>query len=92
MFILEEKLNLPHRIIIDERKELSISGVLEVKSFNDETLLLNSVSGSITVKGEGIKISSFNTKTGDLLASGKIYAVAYISQETKGGFFSKMFR
>lgn len=92
MFILEEKRNLPHKIIIDERKELSISGILEVKSFNEETLLLNSVSGCITVKGEGIKISNFNTETGNLLAEGKIYAVAYISSDTKSGFFSKMFR
>ena len=89
---MDEKRNLPHKLIIDERKELSMSGILEVKSFNEETLILNSVLGCVTVKGEGIKISSFNTQTGELLAEGKIYAVAYISSETKGGFFSKMFR
>lgn len=89
---MEEKINLPHKIIIDERHELNISGVLEVGSFDDETLVLKSVSGGITVKGEGIKILSFNTKTGDLLANGKIYAIAYTAPENKGGFFGKIFR
>jgi sporulation protein YabP len=92
VFVLEEKVNLPHKIVIDERNTLNISGVLEVKSFNDETLVLNSVLGNITIKGEALKISSFNTKTGDLLANGKIYAVAYTTSESGGGFFSKMFR
>lgn len=89
---MEEKLNLPHKILIDERKNLTISGVSEVKSFDDETLILSTVAGLLTVKGAGLKILNFNTTTGDLSANGKIYAVAYTSPSEKGGFFAKVFR
>ena len=92
MFVLEEKLNLPHKILIDERKDLTISGVSEVKSFDDETLVLSTVAGILTVKGSGLKILNFNTSTGDLTANGKIYALAYTSSPEKGGFFAKVFR
>lgn len=92
MFILEEKLNLPHKILIDERKDLVISGVNEVKHFDEETIILNTVCGTLTVKGEGMKILNFNTQTGDLAATGKIYATAYTAPSEKGGFFAKVFK
>ena len=92
VFVLDDKLNLPHKIIIDERKNLNISGVSEVKNFDDETLMLDTVLGSLTVKGDGMRIVSFNTQTGDLIAEGKIHAVAYSSDTVKGGFFSRIFR
>ena len=92
MFALEEKFNLPHKILIDEKKDLMISGVNEVKSFDDETIILNTVGGILTVKGEGMKILGSNTQTGDLSATGKIYAVAYTASGEKGGFFAKVFR
>ncbi len=89
---MDEKLNLAHKIIIDERKNLNISGVLEVKAFDDETLILDTVLGGITVKGEGLHIISFNTETGDLLAEGKIHAVVYTSLNNKGSFLKRVFR
>lgn len=89
---MEEKLNLPHKILIDERKDLTISGVSEVKSFDDETLVLNTVAGLLTIKGTALKIINFNTATGDLSANGKIYALAYTSSPEKSGFFAKVFR
>jgi len=90
---MEDNIRLEHKIIIDERKNLIISGVKEVKSFDDETVLLDSIMGKITVKGEKLHIISFNTETGDLTAEGKIHAVVYMSDENRGGgFMSRIFR
>lgn len=89
---MEEKLNLPHKIIIDERKKLNISGVLAVKSFDDETVVLSTVLGALTIKGENLHIISFNTQTGDLLADGKVYAAVYTSSQQGGGFLSRIFK
>lgn len=70
-----------------------MSGIKEVISFDDETLLLDSQLGRITVKGEGMHIVSYNTETGDLMAQGKIHAVVYMSDaKVKGGFFSGLFK
>ncbi|MBR4072749.1 MAG: sporulation protein YabP [Clostridia bacterium] len=90
---MEEKIRLEHKIVIDERKSLIISGVKEVKNFDDETLVLDTVMGRITVKGEKLHIISFNTETGDLTAEGRIHAVVYISEERRGGgALSRIFR
>ncbi|MBR3968125.1 MAG: sporulation protein YabP [Clostridia bacterium] len=90
---MEENINTVQNVIIESRKKLNISGVKDVSSFDDETILLDTVFGKMTVKGEGLHIESFNTVTGDIVANGKIYAVVYMSDvKNSGGFFSRLFR
>lgn len=90
---MEENLGTVQNVIIENRKKLNISGVKDVTSFDDETVLLDTTLGKMTVKGEGLHIESFNTATGDLMAVGKIHAVVYMSDaRTSGGFLSRIFR
>ena len=90
---MEENLSTVQNVIIENRKRLNISGVKEVASFDDETILLDTVLGKMTVKGEGLHIESFNTAVGDLSASGKIHAVVYMSDtKASGGFLTRLFR
>lgn len=90
---MEENFAAVQNVIIENRKRLNISGVKDVSSFDDETLLLDTALGKMTVKGEGLHIESFNTQTGDLLANGKIHAVVYMSDaKASGGFLSRIFR
>ena len=90
---MEENLNTVQNVIIESRKRLNISGVKDVTSFDDETILLDTVFGRMTIKGENIRIESFNPTTGDIVANGKIHAVVYMSDaKTSGGFFSRLLR
>ena len=90
---MEENLNTVQNVIIESRKRLNISGVKDVTSFDDETILLDTVFGRMTIKGENIRLESFNTTTGDIVANGKIHAVVYMSDaKTSGGFFSRLLR
>ena len=92
MFTGDEVIRSNHNIIIEDRKKLTLSGVKDVISFDDETLLLETVLGRLTVKGAGLHIVNFDTASGDLFAEGKIYAAVYTSDEKNGGFFSRVFR
>ncbi len=90
---MEEINNVFHNIIIEGRKSLNVSGIKEVISFDDETVQLSTVQGRLTVKGENLNIISFNNETGDLSATGTIYAVVYMSDvKQSGSFISKLFR
>lgn len=79
-------------VIIESRKKLSITGVKDVNSFDEETILLDTILGRMTVKGEGLHIESFHTETGDLSATGTVHAVVYMSEVRTGGFISRLFR
>lgn len=89
---MDEVIRSNQNIIIEDRKKLTLSGVKDVISFDDETLLLETVLGRLTVKGAGLHIVNFDTASGDLFTEGKIYAAVYTSDEKNGGFFSRVFR
>ena len=90
---MEENFATVQNVIIENRKKLNISGVKDVTSFDDETVLLDTALGKMTVKGESLHIESFNTATGDLTATGKVHAVVYMSDaKASGGFLTRLFR
>ncbi len=90
---MEENFVGVQNVIIENRKTLNISSVKDVLNFDDETILLDSTLGKMTIKGENLHIESFNSITGELSATGKIYAVVYMSDaKTKGGFLSRIFK
>ncbi len=79
-------------IIIENRKIINLSGVSECIGFDEETILLDTKLGKLTIKGSGLHIQNFNTSTCELTAEGKIYAIAYTANDSKKSFFSKIFR
>jgi sporulation protein YabP len=83
-----------HEIKVIKRKEMSISGVEEVISFDEESVRLMSIEGEIYIEGEDIKIGVLDTDRGLVTLSGKINGFYYISEDkgTKKGFFSRFTR
>ncbi len=90
---MEENLSTVQNVIIENRKRFNISGVKDVTSFDDESILLDTLLGKMTIKGEKMQIERFDTESGELTATGRLHAVIYISDSRDSvGFFSKMFR
>ena len=83
-----------HDVRLIGRKEMSISGVCEVISFDEESVRLMSVDGEIYVEGEGIKIGVLDTDRKIVALSGKINGFYYVGEEKneKKGFFSRLAR
>ena len=73
MIMAEEK----HRLILDERKDLAISGVRDVAGFTEEKIQLDSILGAIDIHGQGLKISSFNLEDGRISISGHVDGITY---------------
>ena len=92
MFVLEENIRVNQSVIIENRKKFVISGVKDVISFDDETVMLDTVLGKLVVKGDRLHILNFNNESGDIAGEGKIHAMIYTADEKTGGFFSKLLR
>ncbi len=88
---MAENLSVEHTFSLIDRARLNLTGVREVRAFDEETLLLDTVAGRLTVKGEQLKISAFHRETGDFCAEGKFHAFAYASK-TKNRGLSALFR
>jgi len=76
------------------RKHLELTGIEEVESFTDNSVVMKSLAGMVSVEGEGLKIECFSTEKGELVIDGKIDSIYYFGSDTgeKRGFFSRLIR
>lgn len=82
-------------LTLENRKKLLLSGVIEVVSLNDEQIMLNTNLGSLTIKGEELKMNKLDVQSGDMLITGLISSCVYVNKEfkkDKESLFSKLFK
>jgi len=89
---LEDNIRVNQSVIIENRKKFVISGVKDVISFDEETVMLDTALGKMVIKGDNLHIMNFNNESGDITGEGKVHAMIYTADEKSGGFFSKLFR
>ncbi len=73
------------------REGIDIGGVLNVVSFDDRGVVLETSSGSMAVEGEGLHITVLNITDGRVSVEGRINGVYYFEerQKSKRGLFGK---
>lgn len=84
-----------HSIKILERSNIFISGTKKVHNFNDTEFLINTVMGSVNIKGSGLELIKLDTNDGNICIKGKINSINYLDGENgekEAGFFSKLFK
>lgn len=89
----KDRLVLPHNIVLKDRTSLTVTGVTDVDSFDEMTIVAYTDIGELTIKGTDLKINRLNTETGELSVDGTVTALTYLDQQPKStSFFSKVFR
>ena len=91
----EEKkaIRAQHNIIMENRRKLTITGVMDIDSFDETTVIVFTDLGELTIKGASLHINKIDVDTGDLLMEGDVEQIYYTdNRPQKGGFFSKVFR
>ena len=83
-------------IILENREKLTISGVLDVLSFDDQVVIVETELGLLTVKGENIRINKLSLDTTEVIVEGKIFSLSYseknLDKNSSGGFLGKIFK
>ena len=88
-------INTAQNIILENREKLNISGVLDVLSFDDQIVILETELGMLTIKGENLRINKLNLDSSEVAIDGEIYQLSYSEKdnlEKNGGLLSKIFR
>jgi len=82
-------------VIIEDRIKLTVTGVIDVDSFDNENIILITELGMLIVAGENFRINKLNVDVGEIVIEGEIDALTYkdnYGSRNKGGFLSKMFK
>lgn len=85
-----------HRLEVLDRKIVNLQGVKDVHSFNEDTVILETELGLLTIQGEELHINNLNVEQSNLNITGKILSFTYsenMDLRSKGGsFLGKMFK
>ena len=91
----EEKktVKLPHSVILENRKSLTATGVSNVDSFDEQTVVLHTVRGTLIVRGRDLHMQMLSLEGGQISIDGVVDALAYEDDgRESGGLFSRLFR
>ncbi len=81
-------------IILENRGKLSVSGVIDILTFDEEEITLDTHLGMLVIKGSELKVEKLSLDTGEIVAKGTFDNISY-QQDTapkKEGFFKSIFR
>ena len=81
---------MPHGLTLKSRKSLSISGVSEVLSVEEDGVALKTSLGILVIHGQGLKIRTLCPEGGRIEMDGTITALIY-EEPRRGGFLSRLF-
>lgn len=77
---------LPHKLTLNERSNLSITGVSEVISFDDSTVILTTQLGTLAVHGSGLQLKTLSLEGGQVIVDGQVSALIYEEPRSSGLF------
>ena len=79
------------KILILSRREVEITEVTGVVSFDEEEIVLETKTGKLSLEGEGLKITVLSLETGVVSAVGRIDGLTYLNERTekRSGLFGR---
>ncbi len=79
---LKKVTNTFQNIVLENREKLNITGIVDVLSFDDQIIIVETELGLLTIKGEDLKINKLSIDTSDFSVDGKINSLVYSSSDS----------
>ena len=87
----EQRTALPHKLTLDRRNSLTMTGVTEVVSFDENTVIVGTELGVLTVQGQQLQLKTLSVEGGQIAVEGDISSLQYQEPRQKGGFMRRLF-
>ena len=91
----DKKTNWHHQITVIDREEISIDGVNNLGSYDDQEIVLETDQGTLILKGEDLNVKQLNLEKGNIIVEGYLKALEYDesrSQKKGKGFFGRLLK
>lgn len=82
---------MPHQLILQDRKQLEISGVVDVDSFDENVVICDTSLGRLTIHGRELHVNRLNVEGNALSVEGRIDSFVYTDAK-RGGLFGRLLR
>ena len=91
MLMAQERLDLPHRLTLDARRKLTMTGVTEVVSFDENAVVLRTGLGVLSVHGKELQLQQMSLDGGQVAVEGQVSALVYEEPKPSGGWMRRLF-
>ena len=81
---------VPHRITLEGRNKLTVTGVVDVESFDETMIVLDTNRGILVIRGDGLHLQMLSLDGGQAAVDGVVDSMVYEDDVKKGGFFSRL--
>lgn len=81
----------PHKLTLNERKSLTVTGVTEVVSFEDSAAVLRTSLGTLVVQGRELQLKTLSLDGGQVAVDGTVSALIYEEPKNQGGWIRRLF-
>ena len=91
--VKEDALAVGHRLALEGRNRLTVTGVTEVERFDEDAAALETTGGTLILRGSGLHVEKLDLGSGEVRITGNVDSMSY--EETTGGresFLSRLFR
>jgi sporulation protein YabP len=90
MIMGENQMQLPHRLTLNERRQLSMTGVSEVVSFDDTAVVLRTELGTLVIQGQDLQLKTLSLEGGQVVVEGTVSALHYEEPRAGGGWLRRL--
>lgn len=87
----EERMAIPHKLTLNERKKLTVTGVTEVVSFEENTVILKTALGTLMIQGNQLQLKTLSLEGGQVDVEGSVSALIYEEPRSAGGVLRRLF-
>lgn len=88
--------NVVQNLILENRGRLTITGVTDVLSFDDQIVIVETQLGLLTAKGEDLRINKLSIDSLEVIIEGEIYNLSYsddnMNKKSGGSLLGKIFK
>ena len=81
-----------HKLTLWERNRLSLSGVDEVVSFDENAVVLHTCMGTLTIQGQGLHLKTLSLEGGQVEVDGEVSSLSYEDPGTNAGWLQRLFQ
>ena len=82
---------LSHKLCLENRKKLTMTGVSEVISFDDASVVLHTGMGTLVVQGSKLQLKTLTLEGGNVVVEGQVSSLVYEQAARSGGWWSRLF-
>ena len=87
----EPQMAFAHKLTLNQRNNLTMTGVTEVVSFDENAVVVHTDLGTLTVQGQHLQLKTLSVEGGQIAVERSIASLQYEEPRQKGGWMHRLF-